>query len=344
MKKYLLLLAVGMFLANTPLQAYQCEYNSFYGNGYQTTDCCPQECGSSGSFSVGGDWLYWKTDQTQLIYGAEVNNLDVGFVRAKTLSPKFKYHNGWRAFADYTTADKIWKFAVIYTHAPSSAKNNFDSNSMLGANFGTIFNMNFPIFSVIANNPFNNLNSSWSSNTNYLDILAARSFDVCQNILITPYIGFRGIWLDQKFRLSGSIDTEELDLSFNSKLSGRCSGLGLMGGIKGGWEIFEGFSLIGNVGGSVLYTWNRNHGDLSIITDVVDEGLNISYRNNGHSRGIPMFDAFIGFKYANTWNNFGFNFHLGWEEHIIFDTSDFSLASAGNTTMQGLTLGASIGF
>ena len=86
------------------------------------------------------------------------------------------------------------------------------------------------------------------------------------------------------------------------------------------------------------YTIRQDH------SDITDNDLAISYKHNGHSKGIPMFDAFVGLQYANTWNNFGFNIHAGWEEHIIFDTSDFSLSSSGTTTLQGLTLGASVAF
>lgn len=342
MKKTLFSLTLGALVSLTSAQAYSADYWGNYQSGVCCEPvCCEQEC-CSGTFGVGGDWLYWRTDQTNLITGAEVEvDVTASEVSIKALSPKFKYHNGWRIFADYTTADKLWTFAAIYTHLPSSAKNDHN-NGRVNDDFARLFDID-PVAAAVLDELFGGLHAQWDSSFNYVDLVAFRAFNVCEKIQIVPYIGARGLWTEQKFRLSGEFDITDVNPAFASKLTAKTGAVGVLGGIKGNWQIFNGFSLVGNVGGSILYSWHRNHADLDIFAGDTLE-LSLSFTRDKLNHGMTMFDAFVGLVYENTWNNFAFNIHAGWEEHILFDTHDFLLNSTGNTTFQGLTLGAGVRF
>lgn len=305
---------------------------------YSDNRCCAEEC-CDGTFSVGGDWLYWKTEETQLEYGAAVTGVTGDadpVISAKVLQPNFKYDSGFRLFADYVTCDKLWKLSAIYTHVPANAKNNFSDTSMMGLSFASIFNMNFPIFSAIANAPLDSLNSKWNSDVNYFDFDVSRAYTLCDSLQVTPHIGLRGLWSTQTLRLNG---TSGDDLAFQSKLHQSLGSIGLEGGVKAAWQLYEGLSLVGDIGGSVLYSRSRNNGSLTATT--TDGSLSILFKNNSN-KGIPMFDAFVGLQYETCLCDYTLKAVVGWEQHIIYGLNNFSLSSSGNMTLQGLTLGLGI--
>lgn len=305
---------------------------------------CENVC--RGTFSIGADWLYWKSEEARLDYASAVTTregdgtLDIN---AKVLRPKFKYDNGYRIFADYTTPDRLWKISAIYSHIPSHARNDFNSGSTMGMmsmTFISIFNVNFPVLSAISEVELESINSKWKSSINYFDLDLSRCFQVCDYLEITPHIGARGLWMDQSFNLRGTGE----GLLFSSRLKGKLSSYGLEGGIIGTWKILERLYLIGNLGGSILYSNSHISGTLNgNIEGEFPQTIGISFRDKQH-RGLPTFDAFIGLKYISCFSNHNFDIHVGWEHHIIFNTNQFSLAGSDNTTLQGLTVGGSIAF
>lgn len=312
---------------------------------YEEVDYYPQQdCGCAwGTFSVGAEYLYWKTEESKLQYGAAVSGTMIGadlIIESRVLKPKFQYDSGYRIFADYTTCDCLWQFSAAYTHMPTHASNHF-ATSMVSMNFASIFNVNFPILSIISSTALEETNSKWSADTNYVDLDCARTFVICHGLEITPHIGARILWMDQTFRLNGS-SVEEL--TFNTKLTGELCAGGLQGGLNAAWRFFDNFSIIGNVGGAVLYANFHNHGRLEGLSiSEVESSIDIKYKDNNR-KGIPMFDAFIGLQYENCFDQFAINIHAGWEEHIIFSTNEFSISDSGNTTLQGLTVGGSVSF
>lgn len=306
------------------------------------SDCCfTNEC-CSGTFSVGGDWLYWKSEEAHLEYAAIVDisgTAEEQIISSKVQRPKFTYDNGYRIFADYVTCDQVWKIRAAYTHVPTSAKNSFDATSTVSMNFANIFKSNFPIFTAISDATFQQLDSKWNSALNYFDFDISRQISVCDSFQFMPHIGLRGLWLDQTFRLNGI--AEEV-LFFNSKLSEKIGAFGLEGGIKAIWNIWKGFSIVADVGGSVLYARFKNSGIL-VAEGFIITATAIEYATKV-TNGIAMFDAFIGLQYETNVSNFGINVRAGWEEHIIFNSNQFSLSTSGNMTLQGLTLGGAISF
>jgi len=315
-------------------------------------DCCPLESCERGSFTIGGDWLYWKTQETKLEYGASIEQTFDGLKEdrdSKILKPKFQYDSGLRIFADYSTCDTLWKFSAIYSYMPSDASDYFTATSPSG-NFASLLNVNFnfPILNLISTTQYlySSMNSKWNSTVNYFDFDASRKFQICSNLELLPHAGIRALWSNQTLHLNGTASdvsiTNPKDLSFTSKLSNNISAFGLEGGLNICWKICRNFSLIGNVGGSLLYANIHTSGQLDIL---YDDGTSLTphYRDRDQY-GIPMFDAFIGFEYKGCLCRVDYNIHLGWEEHTIFNTNTLSINGSGNYTLQGLTLGAALSF
>lgn len=313
---------------------------------YQITNDCATynaDCFGGGTYSAGADWLYWKTEETGLNYGISTDVVDDASRFTSSLErPNFKYESGYRVFGNYASQDQLWNVCLSYTHVPSNASSSYSSNTFLSfANFN--FN-NFPLFSSFIGVSLNSLNSHWHSSVNYVDFDVSRSFSLCDKLELMPHVGLRVLWMKQNLHISGSSIPEIGPglLTFDSHLRSKFAGVGLEGGIKGSWEFYNGFSLVGNVGGSVLYTHFRNKGELTAGTDGAEE-FTADYKESNH-RGIPTFDSFIGIQYASCFYGYMTNIHLGWEQHIIYQTNDYSFSSNGSTTLQGLTLGAAVAF
>lgn len=320
---------------------FTCLFTSLFA--YDDCTCFPcDEPRCCGEWTFGAAWLYWKTEETGLIYGANVTGagtepLDI---ESRILRPEFEYQSGFRLFTNYLTPDRQWLFSAEFSRVPTHATSSFDTTSMVSMNFATLFNVNFPILSAISNAMFSNVDATWDTHFNYLDLDVSKSF-YCFNCLeILPYIGVRGLWFKQTFDLSGfAPDT----LTFESSLNGKIYSIGLLGGLNTQWKFWRRLSLIGNVGGSVLYSKYCNNGTLSGFSFTDNEPFNIRY-NDENFGGIPTFDLFIGLNYEYCCRCFTTDLYLGWEEHIVFNTNQFSLSGEDHLTLQGLTLGGSFTF
>jgi hypothetical protein len=339
-----ILWTLSLILGLYSLQAE--EYNAVYKPCVddQYGNCCYKdtEC-EWGDFSIGADWLYWKTEQTGLNFANDITIENSGAnVTSRTLKPKFKYDSGYRVFCDYVTQDGLWKFCASYSHIPSDAKRNFSSG--LFTEFASIINTNIPFLGLLSGTSLNSLDAKWHSTVNYFDFDVSRTFNLCSNLNIMPHIGLRVLWMHQKLSLNATSIPEIGPglITFNSHLKGKFTGVGLEGGLKGIWQIYDGLSLVGHVGGSVLYSDFHNSGSLHAGTDDVDQ-FTASYRDKNY-KGIPTFDSFIGLQYVTCVYGYQTNIHAGWEQHVIYQTNEFALTDSGSTTLQGLTLGAGITF
>ena len=121
-------------------------------------------------------------------------------------------------------------------------------------------------------------------------------------------------------------------------------GYGAEGGLWGDWQIGYGFSVIGHIGGSVLYTKTKIH---ERITQLPIDSQSVSEENSVHERsriysGTPTIDYFIGLQYVDCICDMHVSAKAGWEQQILFNANQF--ATTGNLATQGLTLGLDVAF
>lgn len=294
-----------------------------------------------GTFSAGADYLYWKTEGTNLSYGTAINYIDnVPTFTTEYLRPNFQYDSGFRVFGDYQTKDDLWKLCLSFTHMPSSAKNYYFAGEEIFSQFANVNDRNFSLLLDVEDVDLNILGANYHSKVNYLDFDISSSYDFCNHLEMVPYLGLRALWMKQNMGIEGAV--QEDAFIFNSRYNSKLSGYGIKGGLKGVWRFYEGFSLVGHLGGSILYARIHTSGKLltsnSGVVDFAD-----SFSETSH-RGIPMFDSFIGLNYDACVYGYETTFLLGWEQHIIYQAGDFSQSRHGNTTLQGLTVGGSVSF
>lgn len=331
MKKILFLTSLSLLMFAKATASPICNFN------------CP------GTFSVGADWLYWKGDESGLIYGAEVDvvapTIDTIDVTSQALQPNFEYSSGFRINIDYLTQQKDWTFSGSYTHMPLRGVNDLNLSGMSSFDFASLFNVNFPLLSILEGALLTDLNSHWNADINYFDLTAARTFTVCQWLDVSPFIGIRGFWMNQTFELDGVGQAELIvgDVAFDSSMKSNFGVGGLEGGLTSSLKLGYGFSIDALFGASLLYGPSNDKGNLEIVID--DDAENFFSFKNSRNITVASVDTFIGLTYAACAMCVDFDIHAGWEHHVIYGTNNFSFNGAGNyTTLQGLTLGANVRF
>ncbi len=332
------------------------------GAGYCNPCCDP--CGY-GTFSAGADWLFWKTEQSQMVFAFsdyEVETTSAGGTNVsdttENLSPHFKYNSGYRIFVDHIGCDCRWRASISYTHLPSSARRDFTGfeNSgltTLTRQFALLNPLNFTQFQLsnleLGVILFQQLSTRWRSTFNYLDFDLARVFNPCNCLEIVPNLGVRALWVRQSFALDApaALPINSLTAaSLSSRMSGKINSAGLEGGLNIAWRFYNNFSLESHIGAALLYghlhTKGKSVESITFASTFVETDT-LTNQESFH-RGLAMFDLFIGVAYDNCLCGWPYEIHFGWEEHLLLNSNLFSTNSLGSTNLQGFTLGGSIAF
>lgn len=309
--------------------------------GWDETFLDSQQCCECGAFELGGDWLYWKAEQGRMELGSNIAltpGVDIE-IQANIVRPDFKYTSGYRIYGNYKVAGSGWKLGAIYTHLPSSGSVavNLDP-ALVNTNFISLFTANFPILGAFADQQFSSIAAQWNLHVDYLDIDVSHSMSFWECLQICPHIGLRGLWMTQQLRISADSPTNVLTSKFTEKFGG----YGVEGGLHAACQVGSGFSIIGHIGGALLYSHLYNNGR-AFDVDIGAGTLGLRYEDNVY-RATPTIDSFLGLQYARMVGDYSLSVHLGWEHHVVFDSNQLSIGGGGNLTMQGLTLGGSASF
>lgn len=362
MKKQLLSGLLGLFLCSAAAPQAS-DYCQNYDNCCEWTMC-------DGRFNVGADWLYWKTEQDNMLVGTivdgnffdQINALEFD---AHNKRPNWKYDNGFRVWAGYQLPCDCWDVGISYTYLPASSNIvSFHTPDVI-ANIGgagdeifTLFSTNLSDFNLIKGfngvngNLFTDFHAKWNSTLNYIDVDVARTICLCECFKFRPHVGFRAAWMDQKLRARGTypdLEGSELQTFFEevALLKQKFRGYGIEGGLWGEWDVGCGLSLIGHFGGSVLYskfTVEQNFALFTLLGENQEENLRFDIDlHDSFWTATPTVDYFLGLNYANCFCDMIFNIHAGWEQHVFFDMNRLSF-NGGNLSTQGLTVGVDVGF
>lgn len=345
MKKIIFSL-LGVFLCGLTTQAAaECGYTQ----NYNYNDCCEWSI-LDGKMTIGADWLYWKVQQDGIFSGdvvttIENNEIDVTTTRTIRSEPKWK--SGFRVYLGYELPCECWDMRLCYTYMPSNDKTaNFialDDQSFISPLFGSL-----DFFA-----------SKWDLTLNNIDLDIGRTVCFGDCLKIRPHVGFRATWFDQKYRAFGAAQSngieQETTFEFNAlSIKEKFQGYGVEAGLWADYQISSGLSLVGHFGGSILYSkFNvRDRGangfvvlDVPLSSDIVNADLEITNAFSGRDSfftATPSLDYFVGLQYADTICDMLYKIHLGWEQHVLFDTNRF--LSNGNLSGQGLSLGLEVGF
>jgi hypothetical protein len=322
----------------------------------QADDCatfCDEWSVGSGKFKVGADWLYWQVNQDNLDVARIVRyNEETGEKHCRPVSQNQKWNSGYRVNLGYEFCD-CWDLGLYYTDLPtrtSSRHHHLEgSDTFYGIAEGFAFSEQLDLPGI------NSLHAKWRSELSWLDFDLSRAVCFGECLTIRPHIGFRVLWNNKKFHIHGTIanpitvgDQVIEDPYFAAHLKDDTTGYGTEGGVWGNWEMGCGLSVVGHVGGSILYTQHKTHqssanayySQLSVVEGGGQQTTELSIDpvlcKHSHFFGVPTMDYFIGLKYESTFCDFILSTTIGWEQHIFFDINRIS-RNRGNLSAQGLT-------
>lgn len=308
---------------------------------YWEDESCHEE------FHLGADWLYWKTQEEGLFVGSfDVENDELGTVHAKTIRPTPKYNNGFRINLGYTPICSAWEFSAHYTYIPikSNSYNATASSPSFGnQEFFAINATSFQIFTGVG--ILSSLATKWSGNLSYTDIDCARLITFGDCFHLRPHIGFRGMWMDQKLFVGGTLrDTLSNNATFiQADMKEKWQAYGVEGGFWGNWSMGYGLSAIGHIGGSILYSNFKIK--LNSYQSVGEDGPAL-FTIDGKNKFIsatPTMDYLVGLQYALSFENISMSLHVAWEQHVLFNLNQIAL-TGGNFSVQGVNAGLMVSF
>lgn len=301
------------------------------------SDCTPK-------MSLGADWLYWKIQQDGITPGSIVTTDDTAVPTlgaASAVRPHFKSDSGFRVNLGYEIPGEPWVANITYTYLPSHAK----TTPFAALSTAETFNP------ADGSTAFNTFESKWNLSSNNIDFDIGNTIDFKGCLSLRPHIGFRAVWFDQKFRSFGTaLDTTTLTTSFTENvIKEKFQGYGVEGGLWMNYQLLgeysSGLSLVGHIGGSILYSKfsvrsTRESGDFTFADPLTVSLLNVS--SSSFYTATPTLDYLVGLQHSCNFCATQVDLHIGWEQHILFDTNRF--LSSGNLSAQGLTLRLELGF
>ena len=186
----------------------------------------------------------------------------------------------------------------------------------------------------------------WDTNINNIDADVGYTLPFGECFRLRPHIGFRATWLDQKYRSyqDNAADSTETQFTSAAKYSEKLNGYGVEGGLFADWNIGFGFSLVGHLGGSLLYS-KITLKDTQTITNVaLATDIEVLRTSDTLRMGTPSLDYFVGLEYVSNFCETDLCAYLGWEQHVLFDVNQSIDHFSGNLYTQGLTLGLNASF
>jgi len=326
---------VGMLASvlSTPVSAVE----PFGSNWSFCNDCSILD----GKFTVGADWLYWQIDNCNSDFAVR-SSLGT-FGRGHVKRPRSDYNSGFRVRLGYELPCDCWEAGITYTNIPSDSRRVRD-RARSGSSIITLedtFGLPFDV---------DGLRAKWERDLSYLDLDFARNFCVGECFTFRPHIGPRFFWFDHKVRLRADVAALSA-VEARARIKDKLNGYGVQGGFWGDWKVGAGLSVVGHVGGSVLYTRFRKH----VRSGASESSLSSSGSNSAAAIAgfdlrdrfwcaVPSFDYFLGLQYADCFCDMSVTARIGWEQHIWLDANQIFLSRNGNISTQGLTLGLDVVF
>ena len=329
------LMLTGSALLSGGLQANQYYMNDMGVDEFYVSDnCCKQ-------FNANIDFLWWQLRQTEGFGSSGVSNSlvsdglssDSSFLTdeittistSKTHHPHLNYDPGVRLGLHYNDECSCLDIGLIWTHFYTNAHSHLSAG---------------PGETIFVGGGLEALSNHFRVQLDYVDLDFSRKICLLPCFSITPHVGLRGLWLEMHSKSHGTagipFGTTNQNFHFREKLNDW--GIGIEGGLWMQWSMECGLSLLGHVGGSVLWYNERFTNSTQTSTTAAGGALlsnAISKFKTTTRTGTPTFEYFLGVQYEFDLCGYDLQFIAGWEQFFI----DFEFYN-----FQGLTTGLGVNF
>lgn len=211
------------------------------------------------------DLLYWKANEDGLEYGTKMVAGPLIGVSSKTktklLDLNFEWNAGFRLGLGYEFNHfDHWALGLKWTRMRSQAHGHAHAKGIEGQ--ATAVNTIIPtwvnlVFELRAG--ASSAQTSWHLDYDTLDLDLARSYLASNKLALTPFVGVRAAWINQRylakynsvFLLSEGAEPFKRKVTFEGKND--FSSFGLRAGSGLVWNLSNNWNIFGNLSGSLLY-------------------------------------------------------------------------------------------
>lgn len=297
-------------------------------NGYNAPACIDLDAG----FNVitKGTCLYWNASEQGLELGYTLSNN-----KYEIHKMDFDYHLGAKGTIGFHLPHDGWDFNFTYLFY----RNQKDS--------GHIQSNTFEDFWYTSRENIESVSSRWKLKLDLMDTYFSRAFYLGTHLTLEPFIGARGGWINQKFKVPAISNLLIYQQLINKSRSDSWV-LGGLGGINSNWIIVDFFRIYANFSGALMYQRFKVTNTQKAIVDnvpVSDASLKYKFRNV-----IPCFDASFGIGWGTYFYNkrlhidfsFGYDYAVFLEQNAITYVmaninNKTSGSSLNNLTLHGIS-------
>lgn len=193
--------------------------------------------------------------------------------------------------------------------------------------------------------------AKWDMTINVLDLEMGRSFWVGKHLSLRPFLGIRGAWIDQDFKIKYDYATSP-EIEGHIKAESDFEGVGARGGFDLRFVLLKGWSIYGLAAASLMY------GDMDCDLRQKENHHKIARTNDGYHRAISTVQMGLGLRW-DTYFSHRRRYHvgvaIGWEQNIWYGVTQFNhyynelqfgtlVPTNGDLTLQGGTLSGRFDF
>ncbi len=300
---------------------------------------------------ITGDFIYWTARTDNLSYVMTgVGNSITSVGKGSTKYPDWSWNPGFKAGIGLNLPHDSWDVCAEYTWYYSSASNTSDTsgNGMLPtwdiANSNTLIQNNDSIVQA---------RGEWDIHFYAIDVSLGRNYFISRFLMLRPFVGFKGNWIDQDYSVRYNIETTPIDTSLKMENNQDCWGVGLRSGLKTAWHIDPSWSLYGDFALATLWsqfevtrkdirTDSRNPGAGNPPLDTPITSIHIE--DNFHTiKGVLEFGMGLRGEWWFFENRYHFMVQAGWEEQLWINHNNFEKVHVeqtdhGDLILHGLTI------
>lgn len=255
--------SLATLLASSSLTAVECPV------------CCEAPCYdpcNPGHFFVDAGFLYINAQMEELDYAATAaSTVDVVSLQDININavftshhPHFTWRPGVKASIGYESDGPGWSLFLTGLYFHSKASSHQSLTPQIGATFTTFL---APLWNVDFMGGFSHeTRAKWNLHFGTVDLLVGGTFCPWRSVSFKPNFGLRGAWIHQNYKTSykdvGFLSSlpfiaPEPVLNTSTSLHSRFRGIGFKAGLDFAADLFCNLSLVGGVGGSLVYGQNK---------------------------------------------------------------------------------------
>lgn len=336
--KSLLLIAQGKSSHNPPP-------NNLHSQTWPIFD--PNAMPQSHQLWIDGEALFWKSNVGSLDYG--VDSKSTTTIRGEVRHLHFDWNWGFRLGLGCKLPHDKWDLFINYTYVHGLAHGHAgNSDKVVFPTWASGFNFD-------GSGAFyaDKAQAHWHMNLNMTDLELGRNCFVSKWLTIRPFIGIRGLIIDQRYHVKyqgGTVAPFDED---KIKLDTDFWGVGMRMGFNSLWGLGKGIGIYGNGSASIL----SGHFDVDEKERLENSHVTVFSVGRDISNVVVAADLSLGLQwdYMFSQDRYHFGVKFGWEFNMFFDQNQlFNFLSSSNPgsikfrdddlSFQGLTLGLRFDF